>query len=651
MNERSGGKPQDTIWDDIRIYEPFWGNWYIEGIIGEGSYGSVYRIKRNEFDQEYCAAMKIICIPKNEKELKKILVEGVDENQANQYFKKQAEQICQEIVWMSELKGKTNIVSYEDHQVIPKRNKIGYYVMIRMELLTSLNDYAIDNPITNREVVKMGGDICRALMLCKKHGILHRDIKPDNIFVSDDGDFKLGDFGIARQKGTADLSMSIKGSFEYMAPEVYKGYEYDERVDIYSLGIVLYTFLNNRKTPFLPVFEIADTQERKTAIKKRFSGQMPDPPFFAEEALGQVILKACAFESNERYGSAEEFLQAMEGLSERDLMEKESAVLEKQADFGKIRTSRTQQLNFSDLSDTIEEDVKIWSTDDIEYEFLALEQTLELEDTSEGPEAEEHKGTEKTRMRRLWEKPVFQAAAAIIVFTAVIILVFVLFNRSGTKSVPAEFSPAPTAADTPVLTEAPVTMTAPPTETSAAPYEITLKKDKGLESIKNIELLTGLDAAGKKLEDISLLAECGHLTSLELRENRITDLSPVQNLEKLEYLSLSDNKNLADIKELKGLSKLSMLSLDGNSLKDISALKDLKGLETLNLSNNQIVNIDALSELTKLQFLNISNNEIKDISCIKKIKSLKQLILTGNPISKEQTEDLRLQLPDCDLIN
>ena len=86
----------------------------------------------------------------------------------------------------------------------------------------------------------MGVDICKALELYQKYNIIHRDIKPENIFVSDNGDFKLGDFGIARtiEKTMSDLSK--KGTYNYMAPEVYQGGEYGFSVDLYSLGIVLY---------------------------------------------------------------------------------------------------------------------------------------------------------------------------------------------------------------------------------------------------------------------------------------------------------------------------------------------------------------------------------------------------------------------------
>ena len=94
--------------------------------------------------------------------------------------------------------------------------------------------------------------MCNALELCEKRGIIHRDIKPDNIFINDNGDYKLGDFGVARQLEKSSTFMSRRGNQAYMAPEVYKGEWYGEKADIYSLGLVLYRLLNNSRIPFMP---------------------------------------------------------------------------------------------------------------------------------------------------------------------------------------------------------------------------------------------------------------------------------------------------------------------------------------------------------------------------------------------------------------
>ncbi|MCR4655916.1 MAG: protein kinase [Lachnospiraceae bacterium] len=101
--------------------------------------------------------------------------------------------------------------------------------------------------LPEKAVLKLGVDICSALEICAMKKVIHRDIKPENIFINEFGDYKLGDFGVARKLENVAGALSQKGTYNYMAPEVEKGTSYNETVDLYSLGLVLYRFLN-RKT-------------------------------------------------------------------------------------------------------------------------------------------------------------------------------------------------------------------------------------------------------------------------------------------------------------------------------------------------------------------------------------------------------------------
>ena len=115
-----------------------------------------------------------------------------------------------------------------------------------MELLSSLVNKTADS-FSEAETVKIGMDICNALELCQKAKIIHRDIKPSNIFVNANGDYKLGDFGIAKVLSGATSGMSKKGTYSYMAPEIYKCEPANYTSDIYSLGVVLYKLLNKNR--------------------------------------------------------------------------------------------------------------------------------------------------------------------------------------------------------------------------------------------------------------------------------------------------------------------------------------------------------------------------------------------------------------------
>ena len=290
-----------------------WSDWKIEKTLGEGAFGKVYKISKEEYGHVYESALKVITIPQNQSEITSVMSDGLDEKSATLYFDNIVSDIVKEIILMNDLKGNTNIVSYEDHKVIKHEEGIGWTIYIRMELLTPLYDYVKNNPPTLLDGIKLGIDICNALEVCQYDHIIHRDIKPENIFVSKNGNYKLGDFGIARQMEKNNVGLSKKGTFTYMAPEVYKGESYNENVDLYSLGIVLYRFLNNNRTPFLPAYPAMITPvDRERANIKRLNGCAIERPCNGTDEFINIVLKACAYNPEERYKSASEMKADLE---------------------------------------------------------------------------------------------------------------------------------------------------------------------------------------------------------------------------------------------------------------------------------------------------------------------------------------------------
>ena len=289
--------------------------WKICRELGQGSYGTVYEIQREDFGGVYKAALKVITVPQSRSELQSVLDEGMTPPQAKQYFYSVVEDIGRECAIMSRLKGTGNIVSYEDHAVLRHPDGIGWDILIRMELLHPLLPYVYQHPMARRDIIRLGIDICKALELCQRYNIIHRDIKPENIFISDNGDYKLGDFGIARTIERTSSGLSKKGTYSYMAPEVYAGKEYGFSVDTYSLGLVLYRMLNKNRGPFLPQPPEAITfSSREQALARRMSGEPLPRPFYGEGHLGEIVLKACAFDPKERYSSPQQLRQELEAI-------------------------------------------------------------------------------------------------------------------------------------------------------------------------------------------------------------------------------------------------------------------------------------------------------------------------------------------------
>ena len=283
-----------------------WQEWKITEKLGEGSYGKVYKAQRTEQGRSFYSAMKIIPIPSSPGELSGVRLEMKDEDTVRAYFKNIVDECIQEISTMEYFRGNSHIVSVEDFKVLEYLDEIGWDIYIRMEYLTSFLDYCTGRSLTEREIIKLGIDLCKALEYCGQLRIIHRDIKPENIFVSRFGDFKLGDFGIARELERSMSSLSKKGTFSYMAPEMYRGEAYDSSVDIYSLGIVLYKLMNRNRLPFMNLEkQLITYRDKENALNRRMAGELLPKPADASEELSEIILRACAFDVRRRYQDPE----------------------------------------------------------------------------------------------------------------------------------------------------------------------------------------------------------------------------------------------------------------------------------------------------------------------------------------------------------
>lgn len=302
---------------NILLPESWAADWILDRALGSGAFSTVYRAVRKDRPSVE-AAIKIISIPASRAEVDALLTDGMDEGQSQSYFDAITREYTAEIDLMEDLKGTQNIVSIEDYKVVRKPDGIGNYVFIRMELLKPLDSLLRQRQqLSEQEVIRLGIDICSALILCESKSILHRDIKPGNIFINDrmPGNvfYKLGDFGVARSLESMTGGLSRKGTPNYMAPEVFSGKPYDARADLYSLGITLYRLLNDNRLPFLEGDDLSPSA-REQALSRRLGGEKLPPPAAGSSAAAQVILKACAYNPEDRYRNAREMKSALEAL-------------------------------------------------------------------------------------------------------------------------------------------------------------------------------------------------------------------------------------------------------------------------------------------------------------------------------------------------
>ena len=290
-----------------------WPGWETVQLIGRGSFGAVYEIQRKLGDEMEKAALKVISIPQNDSDIEEMYNDGYDDESITSTFQSHLNSITAEYSLIRKMNGHTNIVSCDDILQIQHADGFGWDVFIRMELLTPLAK-ALGTEIAEEEAVHVAKDLCAALMLCSKHNVIHRDIKPQNIFVSANGDYKLGDFGIAK---TVEKTMGGTkiGTYKYMAPEVYNNNPYGHSADIYSLGLVLYWLLNERRMPFLPLppAKLKAGMEEE-ARERRLRGEPLPAPAHGSKELKAIVLKACAYDPAQRYHTAAEMLQDLEKL-------------------------------------------------------------------------------------------------------------------------------------------------------------------------------------------------------------------------------------------------------------------------------------------------------------------------------------------------
>ena len=292
------------------VYYP---GWQTVQRLGTGSFGSVYEIEREMFGRVEKAALKVISVPKDPGEAEELYSAGYDTQSVYEYYQNLLANIVQEYQIMAGMKGHSNVVSCEDIQYYPKENGIGWTICIKMELLTPMLR-AMEWLENEEQICKFGEDLCKALVLCHSRSVIHRDIKPQNIFISTDGDFKLGDFGIAKITDQVSRGTRI-GTMNYMAPEIYCDLPYGHTADIYSLGLVMYWLLNERRLPLVALPPAKPTSlEIQEACLSRLHGCALPPPANGSPALHRIILKACAYNPNERYASAQEMLQDLQNL-------------------------------------------------------------------------------------------------------------------------------------------------------------------------------------------------------------------------------------------------------------------------------------------------------------------------------------------------
>ncbi len=177
----------------------------------------------------------------------------------------------------------------------------------------TLKQKAAGQPLPIPEVLDMALQIAAGLSHAHRKGIVHRDIKTDNVIVSGEGQLKITDFGLAKLRGVTKVTMtgSTVGTVAYMSPEQARGEEVDHRTDIWSLGVVLYELLTGQ-LPFKSEYEQATVYSILHDDPKALSAKRNDLP----TGLEQIVFKAMAKNPDERYRQIDQIVADLQSVRE-----------------------------------------------------------------------------------------------------------------------------------------------------------------------------------------------------------------------------------------------------------------------------------------------------------------------------------------------
>ncbi|MBE6818801.1 MAG: Stk1 family PASTA domain-containing Ser/Thr kinase [Ruminococcaceae bacterium] len=264
------------------------GRYEIQEVIGVGGMAVVY--KAYDTIDDRIVAVKIL----------------KEEYLANEEFRRKFKNESKAIAILNH----PNIVKVYD---VSFGERIQYIVMEYVDGIT-LKEYINEQGIIGwKEAVHFEMQILQALQHAHDKGIIHRDIKPQNIILLQDGSIKVADFGIARfaRSETKTMTNGAIGSVHYISPEQAKGDYTDERADLYSAGVVLYEMITG-KVPFNAdsAVSIAIMQLQKEAeVPSRINATIP-------KGLEQITMHAMQKNPKERYQSAAEMLMDLKEISE-----------------------------------------------------------------------------------------------------------------------------------------------------------------------------------------------------------------------------------------------------------------------------------------------------------------------------------------------
>lgn len=317
----------------LQGYEPIWDEWHVDQLIFEGNLSSVYQVNNGT----KTAVIKVISVPKLQADGKNVSQFSMENQEAmSGFFSEVVDVLEAEIERVSILNNIPNILNYQKYEAFQRKEDVGYDLILLMEKKQNLKDYMKEQEhITNEQIVSIVKEVAVILEYAHQEGIIHKDLKIENIFIDEKGHSMLADFTLARKIEGFQSRSHRKLDGTYMAPEILSEYDYTVETDIYALGVILYLLLNDMQTP-----KELSNRTFKTELAK---------PVRAGERLAEVVFQAIAYRPKERFASVDEFFQALNHLTEKDFelpseyVAEKDAQKQRQEEFKRLEDNKKQE--------------------------------------------------------------------------------------------------------------------------------------------------------------------------------------------------------------------------------------------------------------------------------------------------------------------
>ena len=264
-----------------------------------------------------------------------------------------------------------NIVNVFD---VGDDNGVYYIVMELIEGITLKEYISKKGKLSVKEATSIAIQVSMGLEAAHSHGIVHRDVKPQNIIISMDGKVKVTDFGIARAASSNTISSNVMGSVHYSSPEQVRGGYSDEKSDIYSLGITMYEMVTG-KVPF-------DGDTTVAIAIKHLQEEIVPPSVYTPElphSLEQIILKCTQKSVDRRYQNMEDVIADLK-----------HSLIDPQGDFVTL-TSVDNEAKTVVISDKELGEIKHMPKQIAKSEPEALEEEINETDYDDEPEVKKHR--------------------------------------------------------------------------------------------------------------------------------------------------------------------------------------------------------------------------------------------------------------------